>query len=88
MHPANELGDDKEISSSINSSSSSERFESFAEFLLETQAAICLQAEASDGKASFCTDRWEREGASKVGVCWVGTHVCLLMLMLVSGVGV
>ncbi|CAN0164482.1 unnamed protein product [Ectocarpus fasciculatus] len=45
--------------------SSSERFENFAEFLVKTQSDICSQAETSDGKATFCIDRWEREGASK-----------------------
>lgn len=45
---------------------SSERFENFAEFLVKTQSDICSQAETSDGKATFCSDRWEREGASKV----------------------
>lgn len=57
----NELSDD--------GSGSSERFDSFADFLVKTQADICRQAEDSDGRATFCTDRWEREGASKVG-CW------------------
>lgn len=80
-HPVHELGDNDDGSSSssigISSSSSSERFESFAKFLVETQAAICLEAEASDGRASFCTDRWEREGASKVGVCCTRAHVCV-----------
>lgn len=46
--------------------SSSERFDNFAEFLVKTQSDICSQAETSDGKATFCIDRWEREGASKV----------------------
>ena len=48
-------------------SSSSERFDSFAKFLLETQEVICRQAETSDGRASFCSDRWERDGPSEVG---------------------
>lgn len=47
---------------------SSERFDHFAKFLLETQEVICLQAEASDGRASFCSDRWERDGPSEVGM--------------------
>ncbi|CAM9669922.1 unnamed protein product, partial [Hapterophycus canaliculatus] len=51
--------------SSDNINSRSERFESFAAFLMETQADICRQAENSDGRATFCTDRWEREGSSK-----------------------
>lgn len=58
-NPTEEMGDDGD-------SNSSERFESFAAFLMATQADICRQAEDSDGKATFCTDRWEREGASKV----------------------
>lgn len=79
-HPVNELGGDDDSSSvDVSSSSSSERFESFAKFLMETQAAICLQAEASDGRASFCTDRWEREGASKVGLCWARSRAYVLM---------
>eukprot|EP00752_Nemacystus_decipiens_P008039 g7184.t1 len=66
MHPTNDIDASNGSSSvGISSGSSSERFESFAKFLLETQAAICREAEASDGRASFCTDRWEREGASK-----------------------
>ena len=81
-HPVNELGDgDGSSSVGISSGSSSERFESFAKFLMETQAAICLDAEASDGRASFCTDRWEREGASKVGACWVRACSWVLVLM-------
>lgn len=75
--PAN----DDSSSVGINSSSSSERFESFAKFLMDTQAAICLEAEASDGRASFCTDRWEREGAAKVGACRIGPFLFVLYLM-------
>lgn len=54
------------VSPVVGSSSSSERFESFAKFLLETQDAICRRAEASDGKATFCSDRWERDHPTEV----------------------
>lgn len=64
--PTNDLSDGDNDSSSSSNHSSTQRFENFAEFLIETQKQICAQAEASDGKATFCTDRWEREGDSKV----------------------
>lgn len=51
----------------VAKTASSERFDNFAKFLLETQEVICQQAEASDGRGSFCFDRWERDGPSQVG---------------------
>ena len=54
------------VSGSTNTNDGN-RFERFASFLLETQKAICREAEASDGVGRFCSDRWQRDDPSEVG---------------------
>lgn len=63
--PDNQV-DGRFISSSSGGSGRVDRFDSFANFLLETQEAICREAEASDGVGRFCSERWERDSPSEV----------------------
>ncbi|KAG5187006.1 coproporphyrinogen oxidase, putative chloroplast precursor [Tribonema minus] len=58
------------VSQILAQSEGSDDFQSFAQFIVDTQATICSQAEEADASgATFCVDRWERgEGSRGFGI--------------------